>query len=126
MFLSQDQSFDEQFRAFGRSVAAMLRGASRRQLLLDRAWQVYLLSHPAAKARQREVMRGIAATGGAWLEAMAEHQGVQLPMPGPSMIYVVTGLMRGLIEAALQDRGLLDDSFFEDAFELLAPRGQAR
>jgi AcrR family transcriptional regulator len=119
-FADPTLSFEEQLRALGRATARALRGANRRQVLLDRAMQVYRLQQPAARSRRRNELATATEAGGAWLEALALNNGFHLPIPGQQFVHVLNALARGLMETALYDPSLLDEDYFADAFALLA------
>lgn len=120
MFLDLTLSFEEQFRELGRAAARALKGANRRQVLLDRALQTYILKHPAARTRQRKRLTEATKAAGAGLESLAQHRAVKLPLPGTQLVHVLNALARGLTESALQDPTLLDEEYFAEAFGVLA------
>jgi len=119
-FADLDLTFEEQLRELGRATARALRGTKRRQVLLDRALQTYILKHPAARARRSKDLSEATKAGGSWLEALAQHRDVDLGVPGDHFVLVLHALARGLTESAIQDPKLLDEEYFADAFALLA------
>lgn len=108
-----------QLRDFGRAVAKTLRGADRQLVLLDRALQTYLLSHPRAMKQYRRMLRDICDLGGTALEEAAAKRDEALPMPGRQFVEVLMALTRGMVDGALHDADLLDEERFADAFALL-------
>ena len=119
-FADPSLSFEEQLRELGRATARALRGANRRQVLLDRALQMYRLQHTAARTRRRKELATATEAGGAWLEQLAKQSHSRLPVSGQQFVHVLNALARGLMETALYDSSLLDDEYFADAFALLA------
>lgn len=120
-FTNPALSLEEQLRELGRATARALRGANRRQVLLDRALQTYQLQHPAARTRRRKELATATEAGGAWLEALARNHGLRLPVSGQQFVHVLNALARGLMESALYDPSLLDEDYFANSFALLAP-----
>ena len=119
-FADPSLSFEEQLRELGRATARALRGANRRQVLLDRALQLHRLQHTAARTRRRKELATATEAGGAWLEALANENHFRLPVTGQQFVHVLNALARGLMETALYDPSLLDEDYFADAFALLA------
>jgi AcrR family transcriptional regulator len=120
-FADPTLSFEEQLRELGRATARALRGANRRQVLLDRALQTYRLQRTKARSRRRQELATATEAGGTWLEALAVSHGFRLPVSGQQFVHVLNALARGLMESALYDPSLLDEEYFADAFALLAP-----
>ena len=117
--IRRSSSFAEKMRALAEATLASLpdREAAVVGYLSGRA---YAFSHPEVLARAREVTARSYADGAAWLQAVADEEG--LPMPAQTLIAVIHALMEGLVLQRLLTPELVPDEVFYAAFEAIARR----
>lgn len=115
--IRKSSSFADKMRALAEATLAALpeRETAVVGYLSGRA---YAFAHPDVLARAREVTARSYAEGAAWLEAVADEEG--LPMPAPTLIAVIHALMEGLVLQRLLTPDLVPDEAFYAAFEAIA------
>lgn len=112
-----DSSFAEKMRALAEATLASLpdRAAAAVGRLTGMA---YALTHEEMRAQVRAVTARSYVTGAAWLNSVADEEG--LPMPADVLVAVIHALTEGLVFQRLLTPELVPDEAFHAAFAALA------